>query len=88
MQIFMTNWDVLDKQNEILEVSGPGGPRYHYIISDLGRTFGKYGNNNLPIITRLDATPELRAHTAGRASLKALKKDGSNGASREKSGNL
>ncbi len=53
MQIFMTNWDVLDKQNEILEVSGPGGPRYHYIISDLGRTFGKYGNNNLPIIYRL-----------------------------------
>src|SRR5687767_9835157 len=39
MQIFMTNWDVLDKQNEILEISGPGGPRYHYIISDLGRTF-------------------------------------------------
>jgi hypothetical protein len=53
MQMFMTNWDLLDKQNEILEVSGPGGPRYHYVISDLGRTFGKYGNNNLPIFYRL-----------------------------------
>ena len=53
MQIFMTNWDVLDKQNEILKVDTPNGTEYHYIISDLGRTFGKYGNNNLPIIYRL-----------------------------------
>lgn len=53
MQIFMTNWDVLDKQNEILEVQGQNGTELHYIISDLGRTFGKYGNNNLPIIYRL-----------------------------------
>jgi hypothetical protein len=53
MQIFMTNWDVLDKQNEILKVSGDNGTEHHYVISDLGRTFGKYGNNNLPIIYRL-----------------------------------
>lgn len=53
MQIFMTNWDVLDKQNEILQVSGPDGTKFHYIISDLGRTLGKYGNNNLPIFYRL-----------------------------------
>ena len=53
MQIFMTNWDVLDKQNEILQVRSRRGPERHYIISDLGRTFGKYGNNNLPIIYRL-----------------------------------
>jgi len=53
MQIFMTNWDVLDKQNEILHVKGQNGPELHYIVSDLGRTFGKYGNNNLPIFYRL-----------------------------------
>lgn len=53
MQIFMTNWDVLDKQNEILQVRGENGPELHYIVSDLGRTFGKYGNNNLPVIYRL-----------------------------------
>jgi hypothetical protein len=53
MQVFMTNWDVLDKQNEILKVDTPGGVEYHYVISDLGRTFGKFGNNNLPIIYRL-----------------------------------
>ena len=53
MQIFMTNWDVLDKQNEILQVQGPNGPELHYVVSDLGRTFGKYGNNNLPVVYRL-----------------------------------
>lgn len=53
MQIFMTNWDVLDKQNEILKVDTPNGTEYHYVISDLGRTFGKFGNNNFPIIYRL-----------------------------------
>ena len=53
MQVFMTNWDVLDKQNEILRVQTPRGTELHYIVSDLGRTFGKYGNNNLPIFYRL-----------------------------------
>jgi hypothetical protein len=49
MMVFMTNWDVLDLQNEILRV----GDEYHYIVSDLGATFGRLGNNNLPIIYRL-----------------------------------
>jgi hypothetical protein len=49
MQVFMTNWDILDAQNKILEVDG----EQHYVISDLGRTFGKFGNNNFPIIYRL-----------------------------------
>ncbi len=49
MMVFMTNWDVLDLQNKILEVDGEN----HYIVSDLGATFGRLGNNNLPIIYRL-----------------------------------
>lgn len=49
MQAFITNWDATDKQNEILRVNG----EHHYIISDLGSSFGKYGNNNLPIFYRL-----------------------------------
>jgi hypothetical protein len=53
MQAFMTNWDVLDKQNEILQVNGPNGTEVQYVISDLGRTFGKFGNNNFPIFYRL-----------------------------------
>ncbi|HEX6278702.1 MAG TPA: hypothetical protein VFZ49_01685, partial [Pyrinomonadaceae bacterium] len=49
MMVFMTNWDVLDLQNKVVDV----GNENHYIVSDLGATFGKLGNNNLPIIYRL-----------------------------------
>ncbi len=49
MMVFMTNWDVLDLQNKVIEVDGEN----HYIVSDLGSTFGRLGNNNLPIIYRL-----------------------------------
>jgi len=49
MMVFMTNWDVLDLQNEILQV----GDENHYIVSDLGATFGRLGNNNFPIFYRL-----------------------------------
>ena len=49
MMVFMTNWDVLDLQNKVLEVDGEN----HYIVSDLGATFGKLGNNNFPIFYRL-----------------------------------
>jgi hypothetical protein len=49
MMVLMTNWDVLDLQNKILQTNG----ERHYIVSDLGATFGKLGNNNLPVIYRL-----------------------------------
>jgi len=48
MMVFLTNWDVLDLQNEILHTDGEN----QYIVSDLGSTFGKLGNNNLPVIYR------------------------------------
>lgn len=49
MMMFFNNWDVLDLQNKVLQV----GEEQHYIISDLGSTFGSLGNNNLPIVYRL-----------------------------------
>jgi len=52
MQVFMTNYDLLDLQNQTLAVSTPNGRELHYIISDLGSTFGRFGNNNLPIFFR------------------------------------
>ncbi|MEO5859264.1 MAG: hypothetical protein ABIR33_09980 [Pyrinomonadaceae bacterium] len=48
MMVFMTNWDVLDLQNKVIEVDG----EHQYIVSDLGSTFGRLGNNNFPIIYR------------------------------------
>lgn len=48
MMVFLNNWDVLDLQNKVVAVDG----ELHYIVSDLGATFGRLGNNNLPVVYR------------------------------------
>jgi hypothetical protein len=54
MMVFLTNWDLLDLQNKVLRVRNPDGSVEHqFVISDLGATFGKLGNNNLPFFFRL-----------------------------------
>lgn len=53
MMVFMNNWDVLDLQNKVLAVKTRSGFEHQYVVSDLGSTFGKLGNNNFPIIYRL-----------------------------------
>ena len=54
MMVFFNNWDIVDVQNKILQVkAADGSSELHYIISDLGATFGKLGNNNFPIVYRL-----------------------------------
>jgi hypothetical protein len=53
LMVFFNNWDILDIQNKILQVEGRRGTELHYIVSDMGSTFGKLGNNNFPIIYRL-----------------------------------
>jgi len=53
MMVFFTNWDLLDLQNKVVRVSDNGEVENQYIISDLGATFGKLGNNNLPFFFRL-----------------------------------
>jgi hypothetical protein len=53
MMVFLTNWDLLDMQNKILRVDQGSRSEHHYIISDLGATFGRMGNNNIPIFYRL-----------------------------------
>ena len=53
MMVFFTNWDLLDLQNKVVRVSDNGEVEHQYIISDLGATFGKLGNNNLPFFFRL-----------------------------------
>ncbi|HEX8249276.1 MAG TPA: hypothetical protein VF599_13955 [Pyrinomonadaceae bacterium] len=53
MMVFFNNWDIVDVQNKILLVEGANGKELHYIISDLGATFGKLGNNNFPVVYRL-----------------------------------
>lgn len=53
MMVFLTNWDLLDLQNKVLRVDDNGRVEHHFIVSDLGATFGKLGNNNLPFFFRL-----------------------------------
>lgn len=53
MMVFLTNWDLLDLQNKVLRVNNGGSIEHQFIISDLGATFGKLGNNNLPFFFRL-----------------------------------
>src|SRR5215204_1185866 len=53
MMVFLTNWDLLDLQNKVLRVNNNGTIEHQFVISDLGATFGKLGNNNLPFFFRL-----------------------------------
>jgi hypothetical protein len=53
MMVFFTNWDLLDMQNKVLRVDNNGQIEDWYVISDLGATFGKVGNNNLPFFFRI-----------------------------------
>lgn len=53
MMVFMKNYDILDLQNKVLEVDTGNGKEYHFIVSDLGATFGKLGNNTVPVFYRL-----------------------------------
>jgi len=45
MMSLMNNWDLKDENNRILYLpkGESGGPELHYILSDLGATFGKTG---------------------------------------------
>ena len=51
LMALINNWDIKDSNNKILLVRRDRGNELHYIISDLGATFGKSGST--PIIWRL-----------------------------------
>jgi hypothetical protein len=51
MMAFLNNWDMkIEMNNAILQHKELGED--YYVISDLGRTFGKLGNNSMPIFWR------------------------------------
>lgn len=49
LMALMENWDLKDENNGILAVRRNGQTELHYIVSDLGTTFGKTGGQNGPI---------------------------------------
>ncbi len=60
LQALINNWDLKDDNNKIIVREGEGGgTELHYIISDLGATFGKTGN----FITHSRNEPEKFAKT-------------------------
>ena len=49
LMALMENWDIKNENNKILVVRTDRGNELHYIISDLGTTFGKTGGQKSPV---------------------------------------
>src|SRR5215204_4721974 len=49
LMALIENWDLKDSNNRVLAVSGAGGTELHYVVSDLGATFGKTGGQKSPM---------------------------------------
>jgi hypothetical protein len=52
MMVLIHNWDIVDVNNTLLGTIGRSGNELHYLVGDLGSTFGRLGNNNFPVIYR------------------------------------
>lgn len=44
LMVLFNNWDLKTSNNRIAHMRGAGGDELHYVVSDLGATFGKTGN--------------------------------------------
>ncbi len=49
LMALIENWDLKDSNNKVLAVSGAKGTELHYVVSDLGATFGKTGGQKSPM---------------------------------------
>jgi hypothetical protein len=49
LMALMENWDLKDSNNRVLVVESGGRNELHYIVSDLGTTFGKTGGQKSPM---------------------------------------
>jgi hypothetical protein len=60
MMALLNNWDIKDTNNKVLLVPNlkTGQNRLHYIVSDLGATFGKVGSGPLWALKRSRNNPE------------------------------
>ena len=60
MMLLFNNWDIKDENNKILHVKNRAGGKseLHYIVSDLGATFGKIGSGPLWKLKRSRNNPK------------------------------
>lgn len=70
MMALLNNWDLKDSNNKILFVQNENN-ELHYIISDLGATFGKTGN--IPLLWRLQRSRNDPADYSEATFLKKVK---------------
>jgi len=64
MMVLLKNWDIIEVNNTVLGTVGRNGQEIHYVVGDLGRTFGRLGNNNFPVIYRMGRTTGRPNHYA------------------------
>lgn len=69
MMAFLNNWDMKEANNVIIK----NGDRLEYVISDLGVSFGKTGNNGLPIFWRLGRSRNAPQHYSEAEFVKKVK---------------
>ncbi|HEV2802468.1 MAG TPA: hypothetical protein VGW12_18500 [Pyrinomonadaceae bacterium] len=77
MMAFLNNWDIKDTNNKVLLVPNlkTGENRLHYIVSDLGATFGKV-KVDAPVIWRIKRNRNDPADYADDPFLEDVKHDG------------
>ena len=64
MMVLIHNWDIVEINNTLLGTIGRSGKELHYLVGDLGSTFGRLGNNNLPVIYRFGRSTGKPNHYA------------------------
>lgn len=69
MMSFLNNWDMKEANNVIFE----RGDRLEYVISDLGVSFGKTGNNGLPLFWRIGRSRNQPEHYSEAEFIKKVK---------------
>jgi len=69
MMAFLNNWDMKSANNVILK----NGDQLQYVISDLGVSFGKTGNNGLPVFWRAGRSRNMPDEYAEAEFIKELK---------------
>lgn len=73
MMAFINNWDLKTSNNVILK--NEDSDEDHYVVSDLGVSFGKLGNNGLPIFWRIGRSRNSPADYSKGKFINGTKKD-------------
>jgi hypothetical protein len=71
MMAFLNNWDMKSDNNVVLRYRG----KDYYAISDLGVSFGKTGNNSLPLFWRIGRSRNMPEDYARARYIKGVSKD-------------